>query len=303
MDILKLRSFIMVARMGHLTRAAERLCLTQPAVTAHIKAIEQEIGITLFDRAPGKISLTQSGRVLLEEAEHVLTVFEGFSRKAKEIKGEVSGNLLIATIDDADFIKLGSLLSGLKAALPLLQVKTRLVLADDVIDGLARDVFDAGFYIGQVDHPDFTAQTLRTMAYCTVGPIQFSEKLSRAGWKEIARLPWITAPERSHVARLLRQLFAQQGLLLNEAVECEQLPSMLDLVRSGLGMGLVREDLARAAADKGEIAVWPHGRIECALSFVFRTRAEHDPAIVGTLSVLRDHWQIQGRNAEAVLRP
>ena len=49
MDILKLRSFVMVARLGHLTRAAERLFLTQPAVTAHIKAIEQELGITLFD--------------------------------------------------------------------------------------------------------------------------------------------------------------------------------------------------------------------------------------------------------------
>ena len=56
MDILKLRSFVMVARLGHLTRAAERLFLTQPAVTAHIKAIEQELGIALFDRAPGRIS-------------------------------------------------------------------------------------------------------------------------------------------------------------------------------------------------------------------------------------------------------
>ncbi len=61
MDILKLRSFVMVARLGHLTRAAERLCLTQPAVTAHIKAIEQELGITLFDRSPGRITLTHHG--------------------------------------------------------------------------------------------------------------------------------------------------------------------------------------------------------------------------------------------------
>ena len=55
MDILRLRSFVMVARLGHLTRAAERLFLTQPAVTAHIKAIEQELGVTLFDRAPGRL--------------------------------------------------------------------------------------------------------------------------------------------------------------------------------------------------------------------------------------------------------
>ena len=66
MDILKLCSFVMVARLGHLTRAAERLFLTQPAVTAHIKAIEQELGIALFDRAPGRISLTRQGELLLD---------------------------------------------------------------------------------------------------------------------------------------------------------------------------------------------------------------------------------------------
>ena len=86
MDILKLRSFVMVARLGHLTRAAEKLFLTQPAVTAHIKAIEQEIGLALFDRAPGKITLTRAGEILLAEAEHVLAVFEGFASKARQIK-------------------------------------------------------------------------------------------------------------------------------------------------------------------------------------------------------------------------
>ena len=76
MDILRIRSFVTVARLGHLTRASEVLHVTQPAVTAHIKAIEQELGITLFDRSPGKITLTRAGEILLAEAEHVLAVFE-----------------------------------------------------------------------------------------------------------------------------------------------------------------------------------------------------------------------------------
>ena len=299
MDILKLRSFVMVARLGHLTRAAERLALTQPAVTAHIKAIEQEIGIALFDRSPGRITLTRSGEVLLGEAEHVLSVFEGFARKAKQIKGEVTGSMLIATIDDADFIKLGALLYGLRSALPLLQIKTRLVLADDVVSGVKNGTFDAGFYIGAIDHPDFAVLPLRTIAYCTVGPVDYGKALAQAGWRAVAALPWIAGPDRSHVSRLLRQLFAQQGVLPNEAVECDQLPSMLDLVRSGLGMGLVREDLALVAAEKGEVAIWPHGRIESQLSFIYRLVEEHDPAIVGMLSVLRDHWQIQGQGGGA----
>jgi DNA-binding transcriptional LysR family regulator len=295
MDILKLRSFVMVAKLGHLTRAADRLCLTQPAVTAHIKAIEQEIGIALFDRTPGKISLTKPGEILLCEAERILTVFEGFASKARQIKGEVTGNMLIATIDDSDYIKLGGLLFGLRAALPLLQTKTRLVLADEVIDGIANGAFDAGFYIGVVDHPDFGVQVLRSVTYCTVGPAAFGKKLTDANWRVVASLPWIAAPERSHVARLQHRLFDQQGVTPNEVTECDQLPAMLDLIRSGLGMGLLREDLALSAAENQQVAIWPHGRIDTQLSFVFKLAAEHDPAMVGMLSVLRDHWQIKGQ--------
>ena len=292
MDILKLRSFVMVARLRHLTRAAERLCLTQPAVTAHIKAIEQELGITLFDRSPGRITLTHHGELLLPEAEHVLSVFEGFSTRAKQIKGEVSGNVLIATVDDSDFLRLGELLYGLRTSLPLLQFKTRLVPADDVVDGILNDVFDAGFHIGSIDHPDLGMLPLRTVAYVVVGPSSFGERLSRAGWKEVAETPWVAAPERSHVARFLRMLFAQHGTRPNDVVECDQLSAMLDLVRSGLGLGLLREDVALAAVEKGEVVIWPHGRIEGRLSFVYRLSAEHDPSIVGMLSVLREHWKV-----------
>ena len=297
MDILKLRSFVMVARLGHLTRAAEKLFLTQPAVTAHIKAIEQEIGLALFDRAPGKITLTRAGEILLAEAEHVLAVFEGFASKARQIKGEIAGSLLIASIDDADFVRLGNLLASLRDALPLLQAKTRMVLAEDVLDGLVGNSFDAGFYIGPVEHPDLAALPLRTITYCTVAPIALATSIAGAGWRDIAALPWIAAPHRSHVALLLRELFARQGVLPNEAVECDQLPSMLDLVRSGLGLGLVREDLALDAVERGEVVLWPHGRIDGMLSFVYRLARENDPAIVGMLSVVHDHWQLSPRLA------
>ena len=292
MDIIRIRSFVMVARLGHLTRAAERLCLTQPAVTAHIKAIELELGITLFDRSPGRITLTRQGELLLPEAEHVLATFEGFSSKARQIKGEVSGNMQIATVDDSDFLRLGELLFALRAALPLLQFKTRQVLADDVIDGLLNDTIDAGFHIGIIDHPDIGVLPLRTITYLVVGPVAYAEVLARGGWKEVAQLPWIAAPERSHAARFLRSLFSQHGVRPNEAIECDQLSATLDLVRSGLGMGLLREDIALTAVEKNEVLLWPHGRIEGRLSFLYKQSAESDPSIIGLLSVLREHWKI-----------
>ena len=58
------------------------------------------------------------------------------------------------------------------------------------------------------------------------------------------------------------------------------------------GLGLLREDIALGAVEKGEVVLWPHGRIESRLSFIYRLSAEHDPAIVGMLSVLREQWGV-----------
>ena len=64
MEIYQLRTFLAVARLGHLTRAAEQLHLTQPAVSKQVKALEQELGVLLFERQPTGMVLTSEGRAL-----------------------------------------------------------------------------------------------------------------------------------------------------------------------------------------------------------------------------------------------
>ena len=61
MELYHLRTFVTVAEEGHLTRASERLFTSQPAVSAHIKALEEELGVTLFDRTPRGMQLTPAG--------------------------------------------------------------------------------------------------------------------------------------------------------------------------------------------------------------------------------------------------
>ena len=118
MEIYQLRAFVTVAKIGHLTRAAEALHVTQPAVTGQIKALEEELGIALFDRRPGRIALTRAGERLLPEAEKVLAAAGSLLGQARELQGEVSGSLVIGTVGDPDSLRLGSLLGGLVSALP-----------------------------------------------------------------------------------------------------------------------------------------------------------------------------------------
>ena len=73
MDFYQLKTFVTVAREGSVTRASERLHLSQPAVSAHIKALEDALGLTLFERTPRGMSLTADGRRLVVKAELALS--------------------------------------------------------------------------------------------------------------------------------------------------------------------------------------------------------------------------------------
>jgi DNA-binding transcriptional LysR family regulator len=294
-EIYQLRAFVTVAKIGHLTRAAEVLHLTQPAVTGQIKALEEELGIALFDRRPGRIALTRAGERLLPEAEAVLAAAGSLLGHARELQGELSGALVIGTVADPDSLRLGSLLSGLVAALPLLETKTRIGDAEAPREAVTTSALQAAFYIGPNIPRDVLGMALQTLQFRVTAPASFRERVLHAGWREIADMPWVGAPHASHAQTLLRDLFARQGLLPNIALESDDASAPLSLVRAGLGLALLREDVAVKAAERGEVILWPHTRVAALLSFIYPKTAEHDPAIIATLQVLRSVWGLQPR--------
>jgi DNA-binding transcriptional LysR family regulator len=290
MEIYQLRTFVTVAKLGHITKAADTLHVTQPAVTGHIKALEQELGIALFNRAHGRITLTKAGELLLPEVEKTLSVFNATLAKAKQIKGEIAGRVVIGTLGDPDFLRLGSFLNGLLSALPLLEIKTRSTFAETILDGVSTGDLAAGFYIGTVNSRSVASMPLRGVRYRIVAPVSFATKLSGCGWREIAAMAWIGAPEKSHVHHLLVGMFGRQGLTPNIVMETDEFTAPHSLVRAGLGLSLMREDMAVIAAEKGEIVLWSHATVDTQLSFLYSVEAEFEPIIVGMLSVLRDAW-------------
>ena len=172
-----LHYFWAVAKEGHLTRAAEALHVTQPAVTGQIKALEEELGIALFDRRPGRIALTRAGERLLPEAEKVLAAAGSLLGQARELQGEVSGSLVIGTVGDPDSLRLGSLLGGLVSALPLLEIKTRSGDAEALREAVATSTLGASFYIGPNIPRDVNGLPLQTLHYRIAAPFSFSHQV------------------------------------------------------------------------------------------------------------------------------
>lgn len=97
MDIPALQAFLAVAESGSFSRAAERIYLTQPAISKRIATLEKELDARLFDRIGRGIHLTPAGEALLTRARHVLKELEDVKRGIANLSGAIAGELLVAT--------------------------------------------------------------------------------------------------------------------------------------------------------------------------------------------------------------
>ncbi len=118
MDIQALQAFMAVAETGSFSLAAERLFLTQPAVSKRIAALEGELGTSLFDRIGRHIDLTEAGRALLPRAKQILEQVEDSRRAIANLSGRVEGPLHIGTSHHIGLHRLPPLLRAFSAAYP-----------------------------------------------------------------------------------------------------------------------------------------------------------------------------------------
>jgi DNA-binding transcriptional LysR family regulator len=254
MDLTLLRAFVTVARVGNLTRAAAQLHLTQPAVSLQLKNLQETLGVALFSRTAHGLVLTRDGQVLLPHAERALAAAGDVERAAAALRQEVRGKLRIGTILDPHFLRLGGFLKQLVETYPQIETALRHGMSGWVAQEIRARELDVGYYIGQpVDDgmPEglFHTATLTRFQYRVLAPAGWKDRVSRASdWRALAALPWIWTPAASAHQRLLSRRFAEVGASPIKVAEVDQETSMLDLVKSGVGLMLARDSIALAEA-------------------------------------------------------
>jgi DNA-binding transcriptional LysR family regulator len=303
MELYQLRSFAVVAELGHLTRASERLHLSQPALSAQIKALEDELGVSLFDRSSSGMTLTAAGRRLLPEAEHVISSAQALKSAARAVRGEVGGRVRVGTLADPEFIRVAEFLSRAVARFPGLEVELQHEVSGAAFDKVREGGLDASFYYGDLSHPAVGSRILREIAYRIAAPAAWRAQVDDAGWAEIAALPWVMAPAISTHHALATDWFRSRGLAPAKRIEADNDVVISALVVGGLGVALMREDLALAAEAAGQVCLWQDARLATQLQFVFRAERERDPVLQGLLQVLAELWPSPSPPVRAVADP
>lgn len=162
MKLVQLFTFLEVARLGAFRKAAERLNTTQPAVSARIAALEQALGVTLFDREGAKVALTAKGRELLPYAERMLALADE-TRRAVGDPTHLSGQLRLGVAETLVHAWLPDFLARLTARHPQVELEISVDVSVAMRDALLGRRLDLAFLMGPVS--DYSVRNLPLCRY------------------------------------------------------------------------------------------------------------------------------------------
>ena len=144
---------------------------------------------------------------------------------------------------------------------------------------------------GPQREPRWHCETLSHFRYRVLAPAGWGPRVNGQDWAGLARLPWIITPPESAHHRLLNSVTQPLGLTLERAALVDQESSMVDLVRSGVGLSLARESIAIHEAQASGLVIADAVSLACELSFIYLAARSHEPAIQAAQAALREVWQ------------
>jgi DNA-binding transcriptional LysR family regulator len=296
-DLRTLQCFAAVAEAGNVTRAAEALHMTQPALSLRLQQLGAQTGLKLFVRTARGLDLTADGLVFHVKAKQVLNAAADLERAVRQMHGHIRGKLRVGTVIDPEFTRLGAFLGGLVEAAPMLEKELRQGMSGNVAQWILRDEIDAGFFLGDLPDtatrarkPEFAQMTLTDFSYSVIAPPGWEGRVMGKGWEAIAALPWVGTVDASVHRRLLDQVYAPLGIQPNYVAMVDQESSMLAMVRSGVGLSLSRDSVALTEKRWHGVVVNDVLEIACTLSFIALADRRQEPGIACAFDVLERVW-------------
>jgi DNA-binding transcriptional LysR family regulator len=241
-DWNQLRAFLETAETGSLSAAARKLGLTQPTLSRQVAAIEQRMGVTLFERVGKAMVITPTGLDLLEHARAMGAAADALGLAATGHSQAAEGVVSVSASDAVAAHLLPPLVRELRAREPGIAIE---VISSDALSDLLRREADIAIRHVKPDQPDLIARLIREASACFYASEDFVKAHGHPRSAEDATDLRFVGSDRS--GRYLAYL-RQHGLPLTEAsFSCYADHSVANwaLVRQGLGIGAMMEEIAR----------------------------------------------------------
>ncbi len=244
MELRHLRYFIVVAEELNLTRAAEKLFITQPPLTRQIKQLEEELEVQLFVRKPRGLELTQGGQYFLQQAYVILDKISDSIEGTRQVEQHNKSVFSIGFVPSVFYAELPLIVRRLRRNKNL-QIVLYDLKAQEQAEALKSGKIDIGFGRIGIEDPDIRQEILFNEPLVAALPAGHPLTQQKPTLQQLSELPLITFPSGSgpNFADIMLGLFYRQGLKVHVIQQVNDLQTALSLVASDMGFSLVPEQV------------------------------------------------------------
>lgn len=237
MDVQALQALISVAETGSFSRAAERLHLSQPAISKRIATLEEQVGIALFDRVGRHITLTQAGHALIPHARRVIQDLEDGRRALSRVSKQVGGRMLLGTSHHIGLHRLPPVLHRYTKRYPSVDLDLRFMDSEAVCESVTRGSLELGVVTLPLHSlPNLEQRTVWTDQLCVaVAPDHPLVGIRGQQMSHLAKFPAVLPDNRTFTYHVIHDAFQSLGVQPRVRMTTNHLETLKMLASIGLG--------------------------------------------------------------------
>lgn len=262
MDLTYLKTFVEVVQTGSFTKAAENLCISQPAVSRRIQYMEKQYKCKLLDRTGSLLTPTEKGRVLLDKA-----------LKLTKMEQDLELGMGMSSVETGDSLSFISTPSFSNAFLPQIMSRfvknekkvSNLAFDEDMPDGIREKLRRGDFEIAVIEHcPDFDLREFKivplpndALVFVTASEIEFSGRQPQ--FEELLGHPFLSCSNRCCTRVILERNLQSKGYAkedFKQFMETADLEILLKLLQEGVGISFLPLVLVQPFVDRGQLKTY-----------------------------------------------
>jgi DNA-binding transcriptional LysR family regulator len=236
MDIQILHAFAQVAEAGSFSRAAERLHLTQPAVSKRVALLEQQLGAELFDRIGRNVTLTEAGEALLPHAKVIAAQLRAAEQSVRDLSGDVAGRLRLATSHHIGLHRLPPALSHFSRAFPAVKIDIDFMDSEQAYELITQGSAElAVVTLAPNEPPNMVTRSLWQDRLEFMAASDHELAGAPCSLDKLSQFPAVLPGLNTYTGQIVKQLFDDHGMTLNVSMATNYLETIRMMASVGLG--------------------------------------------------------------------
>jgi DNA-binding transcriptional LysR family regulator len=295
MEIRQLRAFVAIAELGTFTAAAQRVHVTQAAISMQIRQLENELGAKLFVRAPRRVMLTEAGEHLLQRARQIVRDHDGALEEIAELAGAERGRLRIGS---ASAMVTTDVLPDLLKELRKQHERAEVTVASGTSEALVLQILSGELDLAFVSLP-VEARGINTERLSQDQLVAIASPRHRLARQRtisaytLAGEKLILGERGGNTRRLIDQFFAQAGVTLQVSMELSRQAGIRRMVEEDMGVGIVPLLTVSEEVEKGRLVRWwiEGAQINWELGIARLTGGYESPIVQTFIKLSRKHFE------------